>query len=164
MLSPLHHFSYRRLSVLICLQTPVSFSSCFLHLTESFSAALLSLQHSSFMFLVPVYPPRFFHAFLHQSSRSQLVYLYLDRVISRRTTPYIFKLFPLLPMSSICLIYAAHAFFLGCHLCPCGPRSSLVELAKYSSLGARGLQCISAISCCVAFPTQRAGSLQCFLA
>ena len=29
MSSPSHHFSYRRLSVLICLQTPVSFSSCF---------------------------------------------------------------------------------------------------------------------------------------
>ena len=37
------------------------------------------------------FPPRFFHTFLHQSSRSQLVYLYLDRVRSRRTTPYIFK-------------------------------------------------------------------------
>jgi len=29
MSSPLHHFSYRRLSVLLCLQAPVSFSSCF---------------------------------------------------------------------------------------------------------------------------------------
>jgi len=38
MLSPLYHFSYRRLSVLICLQAPVSFSSCF---CTSFSAAPL---------------------------------------------------------------------------------------------------------------------------
>jgi len=36
MSSPLHHFSYRRLSVLICLQAPVSLSSCF---CTSFSAA-----------------------------------------------------------------------------------------------------------------------------
>ena len=31
MSSPSHYFSYRHLSVLICLQTPVSLSSCFLH-------------------------------------------------------------------------------------------------------------------------------------
>jgi len=40
MSSPLHHFSYRRLSVLICLQAPVSFSSCFCSL---FSAAPLRI-------------------------------------------------------------------------------------------------------------------------
>ena len=38
--SPLHHFLYRRLSVLICLQAPVSFSSCF---GTSFSAAPLRI-------------------------------------------------------------------------------------------------------------------------
>ena len=40
MSSLLHHFSYRRLSVLICLQTPVSFSSCF---CTSVSAAPLRI-------------------------------------------------------------------------------------------------------------------------
>jgi len=40
MSSPLHHFLYCRLSVLICLQTPVSFSSCF---CTSFSAAPLCI-------------------------------------------------------------------------------------------------------------------------
>jgi len=38
--SPLHHFLYRRLSVLICLQALVSFSSCF---CTSFSAAPLRI-------------------------------------------------------------------------------------------------------------------------
>jgi len=40
MSSPLHHFAYRRLSVLICLHAPVSFSSC---LCTSFSAAPLRI-------------------------------------------------------------------------------------------------------------------------
>jgi len=40
MSSPLHHFSYRCLSVLICLQISVSFSSCF---GTSFSAAPLRI-------------------------------------------------------------------------------------------------------------------------
>ena len=40
MSSPLHHFSYRRLSVRICLQTRVSLSSCF---CTSFSAAPLRI-------------------------------------------------------------------------------------------------------------------------
>jgi len=40
MSSPLHNFSYRRLSVFICLQAPVSFFSCF---CTSFSAATLRI-------------------------------------------------------------------------------------------------------------------------
>ena len=40
MSSSLHHLAYRRLSVLICLQAPVSFSSCF---GTSFSAAPLRI-------------------------------------------------------------------------------------------------------------------------
>ena len=47
MSSPLHHFSYRRLSVLICLQAPVSFSSCF---GTSFSAAPLHIASHRFDF------------------------------------------------------------------------------------------------------------------
>jgi len=41
MSSPLHHFSYRRLSVLICFWAPVSFSSCF---CTSFFAAPLRIS------------------------------------------------------------------------------------------------------------------------
>jgi len=40
MLSPLHHFSYCRLSVLICLQEPLSLFSCF---STSFSATPLRI-------------------------------------------------------------------------------------------------------------------------
>jgi len=60
------------------------FLICVMHSRLPFATELLHVFGSCFH-------PRFLHAFLHQSSRSQLVYLYLDRVISRRTTPYIFK-------------------------------------------------------------------------
>ena len=46
MSSPLHHFSYRRLSALICLQTPVCLSSCF---GTSFSAAPIRCLISLFV-------------------------------------------------------------------------------------------------------------------
>jgi len=46
MSSPLHHFSYRRLSVLICLHALVSFSSCFGTLCSAASLRIASLTIS----------------------------------------------------------------------------------------------------------------------
>jgi len=49
MSSPLHHLSYRRLNLLICLQAPVSLSSCF---STSFSAAPLRIASFTLLFNV----------------------------------------------------------------------------------------------------------------
>jgi len=65
-----------------------------------------------------------------------------------------FSLFPLLPMSSICLIHAAHAFLLGYQFCPCGPRSSPMKLAKYSWRIRRGtfVSCFRPVAHCWLLP------------
>jgi len=65
--SPLHHFSYRRLSVLICFQAPVSFFSCF---CPSFSATPPHIASLTLLFNVEwrswsVTFPASRHDFLH---------------------------------------------------------------------------------------------------
>jgi len=72
MSTPLHHLSYRRLSVLICLQAPVSFSSCFgtlfwhLNLRRSYPSsyciphAIIKCRMTNFISYIPCLAARFF--------------------------------------------------------------------------------------------------------